>query len=94
MLRDYGIGAIRTGRFWSGWPGKHVTEIDPNEVTFNELFQSVDECGTLPLRWMDNGLVFMVSTVHKVVNIVFCLRKYPRVTDSNKKHVDDVWGKL
>ena len=94
MLRDYTIGVVGTGRFRSGWPGKHVTEIDASQVTFNELFWSVDEFGTMLLRWMDNGLVFMVTTVHTIMDIAFCSRKKPRVTDLNKRHVDKVWGKF
>eukprot|EP00957_Ditylum_brightwellii_P022038 1662376-Ditylum_brightwellii.AAC.1 len=94
MLRDYGIGVVGTGRFWTRWPGKHVTKIDPNRVTFNELFWSVDEFGISLLRWMDNILVFMNSAAHKVANIALCSRRNPRVTNLNKRYVNTMWGKL
>eukprot|EP00957_Ditylum_brightwellii_P086011 6544020-Ditylum_brightwellii.AAC.1 len=41
---------------------------------------------------MDNGLVFCVSTLHKVEEIVGRLRKYPRTTVKNKQHGVKVWG--
>ena len=51
----------------------------------------VDEFGTLIARWMDNGLVFCVSTIHKPGQIVKRRRKRPRVTANNKKHVQKIW---
>ena len=52
----------------------------------------VNEFGTLIARWMDNGLVFCVSTIHKPGQIVKRRRKRPRVTMNNRKHVKEVWG--
>ncbi len=48
--------------------------------------------GTLVACWMDNRMVFCVSTVHRIgQTIKRCIRK-PRVTPKNKAHVDKVWG--
>ena len=41
---------------------------------------------------MDNGLVLMVTTVHKIGKIVKRNRKRPRKTMNNVKYVDKVWG--
>ena len=41
---------------------------------------------------MDNGLIFCVSTVHKVGSITQRTQKKPRKTIKNSKHVDKVWG--
>ena len=59
---------------------------------FNDFFWSVDEHGTLVARWVDNGLVFCVSTLHKINNTVKRLRKRPRKTINNRRHVDKIWG--
>ena len=92
MLRSYGIGCVGTARFRPGWPSKNIKEIDEKRVDFNELLWSVDKYGTLLVRWMDNGLVFIVSTVHSVEQIRKRARKRPRATVRNKRHVDRVWG--
>ena len=59
---------------------------------FNNFYHTVDEYGTLLGQWMDNGLVFCVSTVHKVGSVTWCTQKKPRKTIKNSKHVDKVWG--
>ena len=43
--------------------------------------------------WMDNGLVFLVTTVHTVMDVSKFLKRWPRVNQRNKKHVEKVWGK-
>ena len=48
--------------------------------------------GTMCARWMDNGLVFCVSTLHKVGNEIKRKRKRPRVTQNNRNHVKEIWG--
>ena len=45
----------------------------------------IDEYGSLIARWMDNGLVFLVSTVHRVGKEKLRVRKRPRITSKNKK---------
>ena len=91
-LRKNNIGVVGTARFRRNWPPKVLKDIKVDEVNFNDFYWTVDEHGTLLGRWMDNGLVFVVSTVHKVGRIVKRLRKKPRKTNKNWKHVDEVWG--
>ena len=47
---------------------------------------------TLVAQWMDNGMVFNVSTVHKADQIIERCRGRPRKTLKNKAHVDKRWG--
>ena len=91
-LRDKNIGVVGTARFRRNWPCKELRNINLDDVKFNDFFWTVDEHGTLVARWMDNGMVFVVSTVHKPGKIVKRLRKKPRITPNNKKHVQKIWG--
>ena len=83
---------IGTARFRKGWPPERLAEITKEESNFNDLYWTTDEFGSLVARWMDNGLVFMVSTVHRIGKEVKRVRKRPRITTLNKKHVQSVWG--
>ena len=62
MLQEFIIGVIGTARFHPWWPGQNVKEIDDTQINFNELFWSAGSFGTLTLKWMENGLVFLVAT--------------------------------
>ena len=94
MMRECGIGTVGTARFRGTWPPASIRQVNVKDATFNELFWSIDEFGTLVVRWMDNGMVFLISTVHTVMDVAYCLRRRPRVTQLNKGHVNNVWGKL
>ena len=94
MLRKENIGCVGTARFRGNWPPQNLRDIDIKQVTFNELFYTVDAFGTLIVQWMDNGMVFLVTTVHTVMDIAYCLQRRPHITQLNKRHVDEVWGKL
>ena len=91
-LRECGIGVVGTARFKRGWPPALLRNVEQNNCAFNDFNWMVDEHGTLVARWMDNGLVFCVSTLHKVGKIVKRNRKRPRKTCKNSGHVDKVWG--
>ena len=97
-LRDLGIGVLGTARGRDGWPPAelHETTIKSKvgHAMFNSLFWTVDAFGTLVARWMDNSLVYIVTTVHNITDTVKKERKRPRVTKKNKRHVDSVWGTL
>ena len=94
-LREKDIGVVGTARFrGKNWPPRELRDIKKEDVTFNKFFWMVDEFGTLIARWMDNGLVFCVSTIHKPGQIVKRRRKLPRVTMNNRKHVKEVWGDM
>ena len=48
--------------------------------------------GTLVAKWIDNGLVLYVSTLHRVGESICRKGKRPRVTVKNKNHLRKVWG--
>ena len=43
-------------------------------------------------RWVDNNIVTMVSNVHKGNEAISIDRKKPRVTQTNRKNLKEVWG--
>ena len=92
-LREAGIGIVGTARFRGhGWPPKELRAITKEKVNFNDFYWMIDEYGTLIGRWMDNGLVFCVSTLHKPGKTIKRNRKRPRVTQNNRRHVQRIWG--
>ena len=92
-LREANIGIVGTARFRSRtWPPKALRMVTKESVNFNDFYWMVDEYGTLISRWMDNGLVFCVSTLHKPGKIIKRKRKRPRVTQNNRAHVSKIWG--
>lgn len=91
-LRDLDIGVLGTSRFRKTWPPRRLKNVNKEKANFNEFYWTIDEFGTLIARWMDNGMVFVVSTVHQVGKMIKRLRKRPRKTEDNRRHVDKVWG--
>ena len=85
VLRGKNIGVVGTSRFRKNWPPKNLQDVNQNSARFNSFFHTVDEYGNLVARWMDNGLVFCVSTLHKVGEVIKRKRKRPRKTLKNKK---------
>ena len=91
-LRDKSIGVVGTARFKQSWPPKELKSIDAKNVEFNDFLYTFDKYGTLVARWMDNTLVFLVSTIHRVESIIERVRRRPRFTQMNRGHVDNIWG--
>ena len=92
-LREANIGIVGTARFRGRtWPPKALRSVAKENVNFNDFHWMVDEYSTLISRWMDNGLVFCVSTLHKPGKIIKRKRKRPRVTQNNRAHVNKIWG--
>ncbi len=89
-LSDMDVGVVGTSRFTKSWPPTSLKKI--KDAHFNEFFYTIDEHGTLVARWMDNGMVFCVSTVHRIGQTIKSCRRKPRVTPKNKTHVDKIWG--
>eukprot|EP00957_Ditylum_brightwellii_P167034 12716318-Ditylum_brightwellii.AAC.1 len=77
-LRNNGIGVVGTARMRKWWLPTGLRKY------------LIDEHGTLVEQWMDNGLVLLVSTLHKVGNRTLVNRRRPRVTINNRWHVDKV----
>ena len=69
-----------------------MKKVKIENCNFNDFYHCIDEHGTLLGRWMDNGLVFCVSTLHHVGKTIMRTRKRPRKTVKNMQHVDKVWG--
>ena len=61
-------------------------------MNFNDFKWSINDNGTLISRWMDNGLVFCVSTINCPGKTVRRRCKRPRITNKNKAHVKAIWG--
>ena len=91
ILREKNIGVVGTSRFRQNWPPKKLREVEQNSAQFNSFHHCIDEFGNLVARWMDNGLVLCVSTLHKVGEVIKRKRKRPRKTHKNKNHVDIIW---
>eukprot|EP00957_Ditylum_brightwellii_P115383 8799764-Ditylum_brightwellii.AAC.1 len=65
-LRDKGIGAVGTARARRGWPPSALQKVEQKGCDFNEFRHLIDDDGTLIAKWMDNGLMLLVSTLHAV----------------------------
>lgn len=89
-LRELGIGVVGTARNRSGWPPKEL--VLPENSTFNSLVWSVDDFGTMVVKWIDNNQVFLVSTVHTANQSIERPRKRPRQTNTNRHHLSAVWN--
>eukprot|EP00957_Ditylum_brightwellii_P134295 10239008-Ditylum_brightwellii.AAC.1 len=92
-LHNLGIGVVGTIRFQMSWPPKELRGASQTNVDFNEFYLTVDNLGTLVACWMDNNVILMVSTVHRVGEAVMCMRRRPRIMVKNKGHVTQIWDK-
>lgn len=88
MLRAEGIGCFGTSRFQKGgWPSANIREPTKEKYNFNDFYHCINQHGTLLGRWMDNGLVFCVSTIHIPGRVIKRNRKWPRMAVLNKPHL-------
>eukprot|EP00957_Ditylum_brightwellii_P048141 3653957-Ditylum_brightwellii.AAC.1 len=69
-LRDKGIGVAVTARARRGCPPPALQKVEQKECDFNAFRYLIDNDGTLFTKWMDNGLVLLVSTLHAVGNSI------------------------
>ena len=88
------IGCLGTSRFRKNWPPSELKNLSHENVNFNDFYWMIDENNTLVARWQDNGLVFVVSTCHRVGHFRQLSRKRPRKTIKNAKHIDAVWATM
>ena len=91
-LCEMKIGIVGTSRFRRNFPPQALRDVNVGKADFNDFYWMIDENETLLGRWKDNGMVFVTSTIHRVGNTIKRLRKKPRLTTTNKKHVEKVWG--
>ena len=88
---DIGLHVVGTAKAKRGWPPECLRNV--NEGRFNFLHHTSSKSGKFKiLRWVDNGVVLMVTTCHKPTDTVEVLRKRPRVTHVNRDNVRHVWG--
>eukprot|EP00957_Ditylum_brightwellii_P012685 959141-Ditylum_brightwellii.AAC.1 len=89
-LCDLGIGVIGTAHFRMSWPPKELRGVSQTNADFNIFYWTIDDLGTLIACWMDNDMVFMASAVHRVGEVVKCMRRRPRITVKNKGHKEKI----
>eukprot|EP00957_Ditylum_brightwellii_P184742 14070711-Ditylum_brightwellii.AAC.1 len=74
-----GIGVVETARYrGQNCPPKEFKNVSKEDASWNDFYWTVDEYKSLVGRWMDNGMVFIVSAIHKVGETIKRLRKYPQ----------------
>ena len=56
------------------------------------IFYTVDMYGNLVARWMDNGMDFCVSTIHRPGQMIKRCRRRPRKIQKNQAYIEKVWG--
>ena len=88
---DKGMHVVGTAKVKRGWPPKPLADID--ESRFNFLHHTRSNSGKFNIcRWVDNGVVLVVSSCHDPHATVTKQRKRPRVTQNNRANVKQVWG--
>ncbi len=93
MLCKNRIGCFGTSCFQKGgWPPANIRETTTEKCNFNYFYHCIDQHGTLLGRWMDNELVFCISTIHRPGQVIRKNRKRPRMTVLNKRHVQSIFG--
>lgn len=92
LVRDYNIGLIGTLRHRKGYPSQELRDAKSSLVMYNDGAWDVDENGNLLFKWVDNNIVTMVTSVHRVDDVITRSRRRPRYTNTNRRHVDHVWG--
>ena len=91
-LREEGVGAFGTARARTGWPPEEIKGIVDNR--FNAMYVINDKANYKLMRWCDNNIVKMVSTIHTGLEgeDVPKVRKKPRENAVNKQNIKRVWG--
>ena len=56
------------------------------------MYFCVDSFNNLVVKWVDNSIVLMITTSHRPHDFIQRVRRRPRSTATNKRHVKDVWG--
>ncbi len=89
-LREKGFGILGTSRSKRSWPPSQLTVAEnPN---FNDLYYYTDHYDTLKMKWIDNNVLLMVSNLQKPNGFVYRIGRRPRLTATNRQHIQNVWG--
>ena len=75
VLQEKNIGVVLTSRFRINCPSKDLRKIQQEKVDFNDFFYCIDRDRTLIARWVENGIVFCVWTIHMVDKSIQRTRK-------------------
>ena len=88
---DEETGFIGTATYLRSWSPIELKQVSDKDCTFNDFNYTTGIFGTLCTRWMDNRMMFYVSTIHhtgqKMTNIIKRKLRKPR---KNQEHVDKV----
>ena len=87
--QELGVAVVGTARARRGWPAKEIKDIKDDR--FNTLYWLNDKKDYQIQRWVDNNIVTMVTSFHTAEKTITRIRKKPRVTSTNKKHLNKVW---
>eukprot|EP00977_Amphora_coffeiformis_P020704 scaffold8426_cov99-Amphora_coffeaeformis.AAC.1 len=89
-LTQCGIGCVGTARYARGWPPQEYKKIEDDR--FNTVYSMVDKGKFLICRWIDNNQVNVVTNVHTGDESITRERRRPRKNNTNRRHIDQVWG--
>ena len=90
---DAGVHVVGTARARRGWPAPEIKRIQ--DARFNTLYHITGrDVKYVTYRWVDNNVVTLVSTLHDPKAKVIKARRKPRITQTNRNHVERVWGDL
>lgn len=89
-LKGKGVAVVGTARPKRNWPPNELKV--PSHAQFNDLYYCSDDFGNLTMRWVDNNIVMLVSNAHNPGDFIERPRRKPRLTNTNKTHVESVWG--
>jgi hypothetical protein len=91
-MRELCVACVGTARAKRGWPPTEFRSLTDNR--FNTLYSMNDENGFCIFRWVDNNVVTMVSSFHDGTEAnPTRRRRKPRLTNTNRNHVEQVWGR-
>ena len=92
VLQDKEIGIVGTAPFHGKTcPPQNLQDISKENAMFNDFYWCVDVFGSLYGRWMNNGIVFVTSTIHRVQYHVLPTRQGRQITQNSKDAGNKIW---
>jgi hypothetical protein len=94
MTRGLNFGLVGTARRRRSWPPQEYKQIvDWRYNSLYEMPREKDDQQYMLMRWIDNGVVDMVSTtIHTGRETIVKKRRKPRETSTNYRHITTVFG--
>lgn len=88
---DAHVHVCGTAKGKRNWPPAVIKR--QTDDRFNSLHHITAKSGKYKIyRWIDNNVVWMVSSYHDPQSTRTTERKRPRINNTNKSHVQKVWG--